>query len=475
MPQETLPRDSILLEGLPERVRACEDDPRGLLAIATELAEHGFLDQAEEIAALALLLDDTNAETWNLAAFVSHAKGRYDEALGHARKAHALNPGDLDIGKNLADIYVQAGNPREARRVRSRLRSLFPDDPDLRDPPDSAAPLTRSDRRISLGPTTTKGKVLLVVCLFEDNFGDRLIYETVDKTFRDRGFDTEPVEISLGLGESGLVERANNSDFLYFVGGGIIERWAPEIIRDFASIHPRFRRPYGVVGLSAGGFDYSEFHDSLALFCDNAAFFYTRDEESVETFRRAGAQRPPTAGVDVTLANRTLANLRRTGERVSASFRNVPYPDLTVDLDWAGWSEALKRIGARALIPDCSDAQEALALPISAQPVLRGIAESGVVVAMRYHVVLAAAMLGTLPIPVSYCPKVRRLAAQLGIEDYCLDIHEHEKLESVFAGLKANECEIRNRIAERIIHLRGRADAMLDLSIDRVEESIDGR
>ena len=112
-----------------------------------------------------------------------------------------------------------------------------------------------------------KGTVLIVVCLFENNFGDILIYETINKKLRDAGFKTEIVEVSQPLCQSKLIERANNCDFLYFAGGGIIERWAPEIITHFDSLHKDIRVPYGVMGLGTGVFDYGKFSTHVRPVC----------------------------------------------------------------------------------------------------------------------------------------------------------------------------------------------------------------
>jgi len=319
------------------------------------------------------------------------------------------------------------------------------------------------------------GTVLLVVCLFENNFGDILIYETIDKKLKDAGFETQIVEVSQSLTQSKLVEKANKSDFLYFAGGGIIERWAPQIVKNFDLLHKHIRAPYGVVGLSTGEFDYTAFNNSLKLFSEKAAFFYTRDEESVETFRKAGACKLPIAGVDIAFANDTLARLKRTGNIVTASFRNVPYIDIGGDLDWDMWSDALRKIGVEYLIWDCSNAQEKLGITISENDILEDISKSYIIVAMRFHIILAASMMGVLTIPIAYCPKVKRLAKQLGIEDYCLEPDDHDKLESTFRRLRSNEKTVRKNLEARGPELRSRANEIIWDSIRIMEKSMHER
>ncbi|MEN6371792.1 MAG: polysaccharide pyruvyl transferase family protein [Armatimonadota bacterium] len=325
-----------------------------------------------------------------------------------------------------------------------------------------------------LDASGSKGRVLLVVCLYENNFGDQLIYQTIEKKLHRQGFTTETVEISEKLSSSRLIERANNSDFLYFVGGGLIERWAPDVIRYFTSVYLQLRVPHGVIGLSTGSFDYSEFNNSLKLFCDTASFFYTRDEDSVEAFVRAGASKLPEVGVDVVFANDTLGRLRRTGSGISANFRNIPYPDITGDLDWAEWGVAMRNAGVKSLIPDCSNAQEQLGLPVSQNSILAELTGCSMVVAMRFHIVLAAAMMGVLPVPVAYCPKVKRLADQLGIGDYCLGIKDSGRLAEIIDKLKANEQIIRINLAKRAAEMKLAANKLIDRSIKSMECVING-
>jgi len=320
-----------------------------------------------------------------------------------------------------------------------------------------------------------KNKVLLVVCLYENNFGDILIYKTIDKKLRNNGFDTEIVEISKSLNESKLIERANNSKFLYFVGGGIIERWAPEIIRYFDVLHKHLLVPYGVIGLSTGNFVYQDMYVSLKAFADKAMFFYTRDEDSILTFQKAGASKLPTAGVDVVFANADIAAFNRYGNAISANFRNVPYPDVTGDIEWQKWSNALRNIGVQFLIRDCSDTQQSLEIPINSDDELSAIRKSAFVVSMRFHVILVAALTGVLPVPINYCPKVRRLAKQLGIEEYCLELHDHHKLESIFTRLKSNENIVRKNLGTRISELRMKANEIIDDSIQLMETICDAK
>ncbi len=283
---------------------------------------------------------------------------------------------------------------------------------------------------------------------------------------------TERVEISDPLERSRLVERANTGSFLCFVGGGLIERWAPEIIANFARWQPRLRVPYGVLGLGVGEFDYAPFHDSLRCFADHAAFFYTRDAESVGPFVRAGARRPPTVGADVVFAAEFPRPEGAARGTVAANFRDVPYPDLTGDIEWKAWSAALRQVGVRFLIGDCSEAQRALGIPVNRLDAVDAIREAGVVVAMRYHVALLTAVSGGIPLPICYCPKVTRLAHQLGVGDFRLALDDHARLAGVIDQALRSQAELRETIRVRVRLLAQVARAMLDAAVGHVREGV---
>ena len=469
MSQNLALQNKISPEEIAERIRDCEDDPKALLSLAEELAQDGYLDIAQEIGVILALQNDQNAEAWNLLGFISFAQGDLTEAKSSFERACSIDPDNADAAANLADVCEALGLTDTP--TNQQLKIISSNQTTKTDQVCEAyPPLTPKTKR-----TKSAGKISLVVCLYEDNFGDKLIYQTIDKKLRHYGFDTEPIEISQALSQSQMIEKANSSDFLYFVGGGIIERWAPEIITNFDKLHKNLHVPYGIVGLSTGNFDYSDIHSSLKIFCDHASFFYTRDEESVETFKKAGAEHLPIAAVDVVLANSTIPRLHRTGNTTSASFRNIPYTDITGDLDWNSWSRELKDIGVTSLIPDCHDAQKNLRIPINPDPVLLQLTKSGIVIAMRYHIILTAAMLGVVPIPIDYCPKVRRLAEQLGIEDYCLGIHDYSKLKSTFSRIKMNEQTIREQMFKRINTLRSKANELIEQSILTMEQVINER
>jgi polysaccharide pyruvyl transferase WcaK-like protein len=79
----------------------------------------------------------------------------------------------------------------------------------------------------------------------------------------------------------------------------------------------------------------------------------------------------------------------------------VPYTDVTGDLNWSMWTDALRKIGVQSLIRDCHDAQKKLRIPINNGDILEQISASDIIVAMRFHMIVAASMMGVLTIPIN--------------------------------------------------------------------------
>lgn len=331
--------------------------------------------------------------------------------------------------------------------------------------------LETNSHRIEVTSSRNPRRVSLVVYFVGRNFGDVMLYETIQQRLLRAGLETETIEVSQPLRDSRLVEKANQSGFLVFVGGGLLEFHAPEIIRDFCHLQSALTTPYGVVGLSTGDFNYRHINPSLKAFAERAEFFYTRDEESIATFRSAGASKLPSAGVDMVFANESLAALKSEGNQIAANFRDVPYPFISGELDWQRWSKALREIGVEFLIPDSSPQQQQLGIPIQPGSELAGLRQCQVAVAMRFHIVLAAASMGVLPIPVTYCPKVNRLARQLGLEEFCLAVNEYSRLKEVFGKLQAQAQPLRHAMVQRVDQMRQCANDILEQTLDRIKKT----
>ena len=64
-----------------------------------------------------------------------------------------------------------------------------------------------------------------------ENFGDVLIYNTVREFLETKGCICDYMDV--GEPCIKIIQKANEYDFLLFTGGGIIERYVPNVIRYF--------------------------------------------------------------------------------------------------------------------------------------------------------------------------------------------------------------------------------------------------
>ena len=286
--------------------------------------------------------------------------------------------------------------------------------------------------------------------------GDYYLYRTVRAYAIEWGYQVKGMDV--GLPYEIIAKEAKKFDWLWFAGGGIIERGVPDIIRNFAEFHKKSGKiKYGITGLSIGKFDYSDEVQAISYWINNASFFYTRDTFSAEELNRMGSSSKVNASVDVVFASKEIGNVVPGKEKcVGINFRTMPYVDLTGEINWKAWENAIENCIKEkiVIIPDQIDVSEKFIFdypkqytPKNAVYVISRI-EYGV--AMRYHVILIAARLGIACIPIDYCPKVTRLAEQLGIGELCIHPIEPAKLYEVVKKYRDNEENYKRRIENNV-------------------------
>lgn len=300
--------------------------------------------------------------------------------------------------------------------------------------------------------------VLILWYTYGNNLGDRLLYEVVNEKLISHGFATKYCEIGVSYRE--LESKLEDIDFIWFAGGGIIERGIPNIVLNMERIHSNFSDvPYGVTGLSIGGFDYSQSAEQLSYWVRNSSFFFTRDKYSAEVLNKLSCSDIAKFSADVVFSHKLKDKFTRTNNSdiLGLNFRDVPYTDLTGDLEWNEWSEKIRNISNRHqlkcnFIADESDEQNRLTISNCFAPkytvneALSSIINSKIIIAMRFHVVLLASIFGIPVIPINYCPKVGRLAEQLEISELILGIHDFDKLEQKFDIIIKNYDDISSKL-----------------------------
>lgn len=314
-----------------------------------------------------------------------------------------------------------------------------------------------------------KKRVLVLWYTADKNFGDYLIFKTVSDHLRDWGY--ECVDMDVGRPYRAIANAARKCDFVWFAGGGIIERGIPNIIRFFR----KFRLfslgvKYGITGLSIGDFDYQYAKKELRSWVRHSSFFYCRDDYTADYLNSISGSKKAVSSADVVFACDLERMLKECGQEqpeapdegnvsgpfdLGVNFRELPYVDLSGEMNWTAWTDAILKSTANVIgIPDQYDCSGKIRVDYYGQytpeNVLQCIEKCSTVLAMRFHVLLVAARMGKIPIPINYCPKVGRLAGQLGITDLVLGINDCEGLESAMQKIADNEDRYRKTAAEKV-------------------------
>ncbi len=318
-------------------------------------------------------------------------------------------------------------------------------------------------------------RVLLLWYMEDDNFGDVLIYNTVSEYLKENGFEVESHEV--GDNYRHIFEHANKLDFLLFAGGGIIERYIPEVIRNFKKHYKMLDVPYGIMGFGMGNFDYSEYKEELSFWVSRSEFFYVRDKTTKEKLNQISNSNKVIYSADCVFGNKYIRQIQRRYEKGhGVNIRDIPYKDLTGDFDWKQINFILERLKCDIIIPDCSKDMNNLHIKFKNQICMEGIEKKSKeqkventlkqiekcewIIAMRYHVVLVAAMIGIVSIPIMYCPKVSYLVEQLGIKELAIEIDECQRIPEKIDFLMKNYDLYVDNVSKNIQKMEKRADDM---------------
>ena len=295
------------------------------------------------------------------------------------------------------------------------------------------------------GKKSSKRKILVLWYPYKENLGDYYLFKTVCLKAKEWGFC--PIGMDVGSPYQKIVNTLKKCDFLWFAGGGIIERGIPNIIENFQQFYLEAKHiQYGVTGISVGEFDYRNKSKELSEWVNNALFFYARDEYSANLLNSIASNNRVCNSADVVFASEYLSNYvpKNITHCVGINFRKMPYPDLTGELDFNLWINSIKENYTEKIIaiPDEEDLLKKgdfFFEHYTPQNAVTAISQMDYGIAMRYHVVLIAALMGKICIPIDYCPKVSRLAKQLGIDDLIIHFNEPGELKRIKERYIQNE------------------------------------
>ena len=315
-------------------------------------------------------------------------------------------------------------------------------------------------------------KVLLLWYTVGGNFGDVLIYKTVSEYCNNSNILCDFIDVGRPCSE--IMQKANKYDFLLFAGGGIIERYVPNVIRYFKEDFDMLKVPYGVIGLSVGRFDYSRYSGEIAFWVENAKFFFTRDAYSAKRLNSICGKKIVVDSTDVVWANeRIYFNKIKMEKNIGINVRDVPYLDIQTDIDWKKLECRCKKERISCFIPDESGI-ELKGLEkcfYEEQKVFDQIVKCEFLVAMRYHVILVAAANGIPAIPIAYCNKIKELSSQLGLEKYVLNTNEIDLLPAKIELLRKNLLVEQEQLYANTRKMKKQAKKMLEKILETINNA----
>jgi polysaccharide pyruvyl transferase WcaK-like protein len=332
--------------------------------------------------------------------------------------------------------------------------------------------------------------VLLLWYQEDDNFGDVLLAQTTREYLEAR--EIEVVDYEVGRPCVEIIDAANKCDFLLFAGGGIIERGIPNVIRHFEEDYSELEVKYGVIGFGMADYDYTDYYETISFWVNKAEFFYVRDQYTKLRLNEISNSNKVVFSSDNVFANNYIALIRERNakkeNRIGINIRSMPYKDITGEIDSFAIERLCKQCEIGECIPD-SDVQDwgwfweefshrrmkdysSLDRKEKVVVTIDSINRCEFVIAMRFHVVLVAARLGVIPIPIIYSIKVKNLVDQLGIGELSVNYNELQEIPSKIEMARNNKDFYLELLETRVKALENKSSNMFRSVIEKMETKI---
>jgi polysaccharide pyruvyl transferase WcaK-like protein/ubiquinone/menaquinone biosynthesis C-methylase UbiE/glycosyltransferase involved in cell wall biosynthesis len=277
------------------------------------------------------------------------------------------------------------------------------------------------------------------------NLGDNWIKRTVAGLFPEAEFiDTR-------------VQDFSAYDFVICGGGGL---FIYDTLRPWTGYDQK--TPYGMLGLGA---EFPHISKQAYELSRNAAFFYVRDQYSLDCMRINDIERSyditfasPLSVTDSSLDMRKVFFVWRDGRELLWNEQFKKY------ICYEDKSDEYKRIIAESFDEVTSDDFQTSANDIESR-----LGSCGFVISGRYHGIVAAIQKGLPCIAIDICPKIRALMRDCGLEEYCIKIGETGKLKALIPKAKRESDSIRKKQLE----YREKAIATLEKQIGHVKATVD--
>ncbi len=225
-------------------------------------------------------------------------------------------------------------------------------------------------------------------------------------------------------------------DFIICGGGGL---FIYDVIRPWNTIE-KIKQPFGIIGMGA---EFPHTSDLAKKLDDKAEFFFVRDDYSIECMGLGQKNK----SFDATfieplewcekqeLDSDKLFFVWRDGHELLENdqfHKYICYEDTVNET----WQDIIHR-NFTTIIEDDFQTTEA--------DVEERIKGCGFVITGRFHGVVAAIQKGIPFIAIDICPKIRMLADDAGLSEYCVKISETHRIDELIEKARNNIDEIRQK------------------------------
>ena len=257
-----------------------------------------------------------------------------------------------------------------------------------------------------------------------NNLGDNWIKRTLGYFFPEAEFiDTS-------------VQKFEKNSFVICGGGGL---FIYDVISPWKKIPKNIA--YGILGIGA---EFPHENTSAIELYKNSKFFYVRDQYSLDCMHIRDVER----SYDLTFAkplkfsdnNETKGNklffIWRNGYELLNKKKFYDYINQTENDLYDKWKKNIDNHFTETIEDDFQTQDDNIE---------NRIADCGFVISGRYHGIVAAIQRGIPFIAIDICPKIRALATECGLEEYCIKISEVDKIDYLINKAKSEKKQIREK------------------------------
>lgn len=283
------------------------------------------------------------------------------------------------------------------------------------------------------------------------NEGDIFILEALKQSFG-KEFIIKPVETPFEIKWTTKL-MLNRLDFLIIGGGGLFTENLPPPFNTFREWGRKIKVPMGFLGVGIQEMR-PDNEETFRQIAERSNFFIVRDSGSYDIARRFSPNVIKASDLSFLYPRRVVKESSGSSS-IGVNLRIWDF-DKRRTYDNDAWTRSINSLlGEKETIPlsFLEGLEDALAMKNieGNQNTVFDIniyKKIGVMIGMRLHSMIFAVQNLIPVIGIAYTPKVKRFFGDMGMEEYCLGLHEYEKLKEVFDEVMTKHKEISETLRE---------------------------